>query len=100
MTEYHDPEDALIDLLSMRIEGQLQFLDTRDEMYEAGDENAPFFSEAYLYNLLGKDNARSILSCVSRICEACGYQMYILQHEVRQDAVHTTRKTPRTIPPD
>ena len=29
-------------------------------MYEKGDENAPFFSEAFLYNLLGKDDARSL----------------------------------------
>lgn len=29
-------------------------------MYEPGDEHAPFFSEAFLYNLLGKDDARSL----------------------------------------
>lgn len=29
--------------------------------YEKGDEDAPFFSEAYLYNLLGKDDARTLL---------------------------------------
>ena len=29
--------------------------------YEKGDENAPFFSEAFLYNLLGKEDARTLL---------------------------------------
>ncbi len=31
------------------------------EGYEKGDEKAPFFSEAFLYVLLGKEDARSIL---------------------------------------
>lgn len=29
--------------------------------YCGGDENAPFFSEAYLYPLLGKEDARTLL---------------------------------------
>jgi len=30
--------------------------------YREGDEDAPFYSEACLYNLFGKDDARSILA--------------------------------------
>ena len=30
--------------------------------YGKGDENAPFFSEAFLYNLLGKEDARTLLA--------------------------------------
>ncbi len=37
-------------------------LDHDGEMYEEGDENAPFFSESYLYNLLGKEDARTVLA--------------------------------------
>jgi len=33
-----------------------------------GDEFAPFFSEAFLYNLVGKDDARSILGMIRRLC--------------------------------
>ena len=33
-----------------------------------GDEFAPFFSEAFLYNLLGKDEARSLLAIIRRLC--------------------------------
>jgi hypothetical protein len=33
-----------------------------------GDEFAPFFSEAFLYNLVGKDEARSILGIIRHLC--------------------------------
>lgn len=38
----------------------------KNEMYERGDEKAPFFSEAYLYNLLGKEDARTLLALMRR----------------------------------
>lgn len=38
-------------------------------MYEEGDELRPFFTEAFLYNLLGKDEARSVLGIVKGLCE-------------------------------
>lgn len=41
-------------------------------MYEEGDEQAPFFTEAFLYNLLGKDDARSVLGIMRRLCELAG----------------------------
>ena len=37
-------------------------------MYDEGDERAPFFTEAFLYNLLGKDEARSVLGIINRLC--------------------------------
>jgi len=37
-----------------------------------GDEDAPFFTEAYLYPLLGKDSARSILARLERLSESLG----------------------------
>lgn len=37
-----------------------------------GDLDAPFFSEAYLYTLVGKDIARSILARLSRLKSALG----------------------------
>jgi hypothetical protein len=44
----------------------------KNEMYEKGDENAPFFTEAYLYNLLGKEDARRLLALAKELeeCEA------------------------------
>lgn len=51
--------------------------DTREDgsrygMYAEGDENAPFYSEAFLYNLLGKDEARTVLSITRRLCALAG----------------------------
>lgn len=43
-------------------------------MYSDGDENAPFFTEAFLYNLLGKDEARSVLDIVRRLCRLAGVE--------------------------
>lgn len=42
--------------------------------YAEGDETAPFFSEAFLYNLLGKDEARSVLGIMSRLCKLAGVE--------------------------
>lgn len=47
---------------------------TRYGMYDEGDENAPFFSEAFLYNLVGKDEARSILGIVRRLSRLAGVE--------------------------
>lgn len=41
-------------------------------MYDEGDERAPFFTEAFLYNLLGKDEARSVLSIIRRLSVLAG----------------------------
>lgn len=38
--------------------------------YRKGDEEAPFFSETFLYILLGKDDARTVLHFLNRIEEA------------------------------
>jgi hypothetical protein len=43
-------------------------------MYTEGDEHAPFFSEAFLYNLLGKDEARSVLDIIRRLCRLAGVE--------------------------
>lgn len=43
-------------------------------MYGEGDEAAPFFSEAFLYNLLGKEDARSVLSIIRRLCALAGVE--------------------------
>lgn len=56
-----------------------QLLDTTPEelaLATHGDDDAPFFSEAYLYTLVGKDIARSVLSLLSRVEEALGVERY------------------------
>jgi hypothetical protein len=43
-----------------------------DPDYPREDGPAPFFSESYLYPLLGKDEARSVLGNLRRVMEAAG----------------------------
>lgn len=38
----------------------------KSSRYEEGNEYAPFFTEAYLYNLLGKSDARTLLSLLKK----------------------------------
>ena len=38
------------------------------------DEKQPFFSEAYLYNLLGKEDARTLLALMSQLCKSLGIE--------------------------
>lgn len=45
-----------------------------EDGYEEGDEDAPFFSEGYLYNLLGKDDARTLLALMRPVWEAAGIE--------------------------
>jgi hypothetical protein len=72
---------------TFQIEGQQywkQHFKAQDKigMYTEGDEEAPFFSEAFLYNLLGKDNARTVLSIVNRLVEAAtGKPWYRIRDE-------------------
>ena len=46
--------------------------ENKGEMFSEGDEKAPFFSEAYLYNLMGKEDARTILALLRQFAESAG----------------------------
>lgn len=59
-TETKTLEQLVRELLDYMPDGEIE-LDTESDMYEEGDEFAPFFTEAFLYNLVGKEAARSIL---------------------------------------
>ncbi len=41
--------------------------------YSQGDERAPFFSETYLYSLLGKEDARTLLALMRPVFRAAGW---------------------------
>lgn len=47
------------------------------KVFTLGDEKCPFFSEAYLYNLLGKEDARTLLALIRRVCESVGFKWEI-----------------------
>lgn len=54
--------------------------------YRDGDEQGPFFTEGYLYTLLGKEDARTLLYTFARLLEAMDINLYMLQHEALKDA--------------
>lgn len=47
------------------------FTDAND-FYEPGDEDAPLMSEGFLYPLLGKEDARTVLALWRAVLESCG----------------------------
>lgn len=47
-----------------------------DGYYTEGDEKAPFFSETFLYSLLGKDDARTLLGRLREVSEAAGFDRH------------------------
>lgn len=42
-------------------------------MYQKGDEEMPFISEAFLYTLLGKDDARTFMAMINHILRLVGF---------------------------
>lgn len=88
-----DPQrirDALRDLYTWTPESKpKQFSNRAGTGYRKGDEDAPFFTESFLYVLLGKEDARSLLGRMRVLCEALG-----LTHEEQArlyDKVEETR---------
>lgn len=47
-------------------------LNKGNELYEKGDEQAPLFSEAYLYPAYGKDLARELLAIYYKLEKLAG----------------------------
>jgi len=41
----------------------------------AEDARAPFATESYLYNLFGKDDARTLLAHLRTLCRALGFEL-------------------------
>lgn len=51
-------------------------------MYEEGDNGAAFMSETFLYNAIGKEDARSVLARFDQICRTAGFNLYELEMEI------------------
>jgi hypothetical protein len=50
--------------------------------YSSNDEKAPFFSEAYLYNLLGKEDARTLIALTRQALISLGADSTELQNRL------------------
>lgn len=68
-----DQADAIRRLYSVVLECGVNDEFKQAPYYAEGDERAPFFSEAYLYNLLGKEDARTVLAIVGNVLRAFGW---------------------------
>ena len=66
MNNEQEYRKAVLRLLEYR-PGFLPKTESSEDFYRDGDEKAPFFSEAYLYNLLGKEEARTLLALMRPI---------------------------------
>lgn len=53
--------------------------------YSKGDEESPFYSEAYLYNLLGKDDARTVLGYLHQLMEISGLDPLQVEREINAE---------------
>ena len=69
-----DVQVAVKELLNFKLGNR--HLNKDSDMYTEGDEDTPFFSEAYLYNLLDKDDARTVLGQVKNLLGALGLSYY------------------------
>lgn len=65
--------------------------------YEEGDEDTPFFSEAFLYCLLGKEDARTLRAYLNSVHEAIGLARHgfypeLVKLERARELVDATKK--------
>lgn len=68
-------EEALKNLLAFNHCGDKRIFNSKNPFYQKGDENAPFFTEAYLYSLFeDKDAARTLLGRIRGLINALGYE--------------------------
>ena len=75
-----DLEDKLIDLLSFVPQRSPKSVDSGEEV----EDNAPLFSEAYLYHFLGKQEARIVLRLINSIAEETGNTRRELMKKARR----------------
>ncbi len=65
-------QDALQKLESFIVEDRPCGFTAENVYYEDGDESAPFMTETFLYPLLGKEDARTVLALWRKVRESCG----------------------------
>jgi len=81
-----DIKTLLLKIFTFKPEGAYSeaFIEALKESpyYREGDENHPFFSEGFLYNLLGKDNARTVRAYLHSLMAAMGFARHGLYEDL------------------
>lgn len=72
-------------LLRFKVDGSPLRGFKSSDYYSKGDEAEPFYSEAYLYNLLGKDSARTVLAYLHELMESMGLNPLDVEREVNAE---------------
>ncbi len=80
---------AAIDLYKTVLEGDFRELLETSDSYDENTEHMPFFSETFLYALLGKDAARTVLSHVSTFIREAGLDARELQEQAWLELVQS-----------
>jgi hypothetical protein len=80
---------AAIGLYKTVLEGDFKRTLQRSEHYSEHAEEMPFFSQAFLYPLLGKDSARTVLSQVSRVIGAAGLDVVEIERRAWLELVES-----------
>jgi hypothetical protein len=75
---------ALVALLRLR-PGKPGSFNKKNEMYRPGDEKQPLFSEAWLYSAIGKEEARTVLCCLSTIAQKAGLDYDTIENQTWRD---------------
>jgi hypothetical protein len=75
---------ALVALLRLR-PGKPGSFNKKNEMYRPGDEKQPLFSEAWLYTAIGKEEARTVLCCLSTIAQKAGLDYDTIENQTWRD---------------
>ena len=63
---------AITHLQTLIVEAPEELFHIDNDYYQPGDENAPFLSEGFLYPLLGKEGARTVLAAINNVIRAAG----------------------------
>jgi len=77
--------DCLKHLLRIVVSAPEGLFNKDNDYYSPGDEKAPFFSESFLYTLLGKEDARTVLQNIRAVIRACGMDPDKLEEEAYRD---------------
>lgn len=85
VTTPEDMKATFKKLLRMKLESAPLRGFKSSEGYSKGDEDAPFFSESYLYNLVGKDDARTVLGYLNHLAKMAGLDLHEIGREVNAD---------------
>lgn len=84
--------EAAIHLFRFTADANFKSVLKKSDFYAEGDEKMPFFTERFLYPLLGKEDARTVLAVVNNLLRAAGLDPHALQTRALADYIEGERE--------